>query len=114
MEVNRLELSGILEGVMERCGEVPHLYFQPPESVKLEYPCIIYKLRTMTNSYADNAPYMTNIGYDITYITRSPSSKVPTEMVKEPMIGFDRYYTASSLHHYAYTFTNTLKEVSND
>lgn len=113
MEVNRLELSGVLEDVMSRCGENPQLYFQPPETVKLVYPCIIYKLRTMTSSYADNAPYMTTIGYDITYITRSPTSKVPVELSKEPMFGFDRYYTANNLHHYAYTFTNTLKEVPN-
>lgn len=111
MEANRLELSDILSSIMEDCGEEPHLYFQPPESVKLIYPCIVYHLRTMTSKYANNQPYKVNIGYDITYITRSPTSKVPTRMVKEPLFGFDRYYTADNLHHYSYTTTNTLKEV---
>lgn len=111
MENNRLDLREILVGIMEECGEKPKLYFQSPESIKLEYPCIIYKLRTMTSNYADNTPYKTNISYDITYITRDPTSKVPSRIVREPFMGFDRYYTASNLHHYAYTYTNTLKEV---
>ena len=111
MEVNRLELSDLLSSIMYDCGEEPHLYFQPPESVKLEYPCIVYHLRTMTAKYADDKPYTINIGYDITYITRSPASQVPTRLVKEPMFGFDRYYPADNLHHYSYTMTNTLKEV---
>lgn len=114
MEGNRLELSEKLEAIMDECDETPHLYFQPPESVKMEYPCMVYHLRTMTSQYADDLPYMLSIGYDITYITRSPTSKVPVRMAKEPCFGFDRYYTADNLHHYAYTTTNTFKEVSND
>lgn len=113
MEANRKELSSILSSVQERCGETPHLYFQPPESVKLEYPCILYRLRTMTNDYADNAPYRTVIGYDVTYITRSPVSEVPAELVKLPGFGFDRYYVSDNLHHYAYTASSTLKEEIN-
>lgn len=112
MEVNRQELSSLLSTVMEECGEQPHLYFQPPESVKMEYPCIVYHLRTMTAQYADNRPYTLAIGFDVTYISRSPTSEVPTRLAKEPLFGFDRYYRADNLHHYAYTTTNTLKEVS--
>ena len=114
MEANRLDLRERLTAIMEECGEEPRLYFQPPESVKIEYPCVIYQLRTMTSDYADNLPYRTGIGYDVTYISRSPTSKVPARMAKEPMFGFDRYYKADNLNHYAYTTTNTLKEVSND
>lgn len=110
MEVNRKELSAKLSSLMEECGEEPKLYFQPPESVKLEYPCIVYHLRTMTSQYAEDAPYKVNVGFDITYITRSPTSQFPAKIVKQPQIGFDRYYTSDGLHHYAYTFTDTMKE----
>lgn len=111
MEANRVELSEKLKALMSECGETPHLYFQPPESVKLEYPCIVYHLRTFTSTYADDLPYKTNIGFDLTYITRDPDSKVPSKLVKMERMGFDRYYTADNLHHYAYTSTDTLKEV---
>lgn len=114
MEVNRLELSDILSSVMEKCGEEPHLYFQPPESVKLEYPCIIYHMRNLDSRYANDRPYKIDVGYDVMYITRSPISKVPVELVKLPSFRYDRYYTSNGLYHYAYTTVNTLKEVSND
>ena len=114
MEANRLELRERLIKVMEDCGEEPHLYYQPDATVKLEYPCMVYHLKSMTSRYADDNPYHKIISFDITYITRSPASKVPTRMLDEQMFGFDRYYTSENLHHYAYTASNTLKEVSYD
>lgn len=114
MEVNRQELSEKLKQIMWDSGETPKLYFQPPESVKLEYPCIVYHLRTMTSDYADDLPYRVAVGFDITYITRSPNSRVVTAITKLPYISFDRYYVSDNLHHYAYTFTSTMKEETND
>ena len=114
MEANRQELSDLLKAAMSSCGEAPKLYFQPPESVKLVYPCIIYHLRTLTSDYANDAPYRLTTGFDITYITRSPTSKVPTKLAKLPCVGFDRYYVSDNLHHYAYTSTTTLKEDFNN
>lgn len=114
MEANRLELRQRLSNFMEECGEIPKLYFQPPESVKLEYPCMVYHLKTLTSRKANDRPYHKMIAFDITYITRSPASLVPDRMLSEPLFAFDRYYTAENLHHYAYTYTNTLKEVSHD
>lgn len=110
MEASRLLLRSKLEGIMEECGEEPHLYFQPPESVRLAYPCMVYHLRTLTSRSADNRPYVKYISFDITYITRSPASKVPARMLEEPLFSFDRYYTAENLHHYSYTYTDNLKK----
>lgn len=114
MEVNRQELSGILADVMSSCGETPHLYFQPPETVKLQYPCVIYQFKTLTSLYADNDPYRFSVSYDVTYITRSPTSSVPAAMAKRHAMAFDRYYVAENLHHYAYTYTTNRKELPND
>ncbi len=111
MEANRLELRSKLMSIMEECGEEPRLYFQPDASVTLLYPCMVYHLKTMTTRKANDKPYFKTIGFDITYITRSPMSTVPTRMLSEQYMGFDRYYTSENLHHYAYTYTNTLKEV---
>lgn len=111
MEANRLEVRGKLISIMEDCGEEPHLYYQPDASMTLQYPCMIYHLKTLTTRCADDLPYYKTIAFDITYVTRSPASKVPTRMLDEPQFFFDRYYTAENLHHYAYTTTSTLKEV---
>lgn len=110
MEVNRIELHGILQDVMVAGGETPLLYYQPPESVKLAYPCIIYKLADLTADYADDVPYRRAIRFDITYITRSPISSVPDVLSLQPQFAFDRYYTFENLHHYAYNATFSTKE----
>ncbi len=110
MAANRKELSDILKSVMAEFGEEPHLYFQPPESVKLQYPCIIYHLRTATTRNANDQPYFKTIGYDVTYITRDPDNKVWEKLASLPKFGFDRYYTADGLHHYAFTSTDVMKE----
>lgn len=114
MEVNRLELHELLSSIMESEGESPNLYFQPPETVKLAYPCIVYRLAYMTSDYADDDPYRIRITYDITYITRSPTSKVPTDLARSHEFAFDRYYISDNLHHYVYRYTSTLKEEAND
>ncbi len=35
-----------------------HVYFQPPESVRLTYPCIIYNLDDFDVKRADNELYL--------------------------------------------------------
>jgi hypothetical protein len=110
MEANRLELHDILEEAMRASGEAPLLYYQAPESVKLAYPCIIYKLSDLTAEYADDAPYLRTIRFDVTYITRSPITKVPDTLSLLPQFAFDRYYTFENLHHYAYNATFSMKE----
>lgn len=114
MEVNRLKLHSILEEAMLSAGEEPHLYYQPPENVKLVYPCIIYQLASFTSRYADNLPYHQYVHFDVTYITRSPKSYVPVELVKTMNFNFDRYFVADNLHHYAYRYIESLKEESHD
>lgn len=111
MEANRLELRTKLASIMEQCGEEPKLYFQPDASMTLMYPCIVYHLKTMTTRMANDRPYHKTIAFDITYITRSPASSVPDRLLDEQYVVFNRYYTAENLHHYAYTYTDTLKEV---
>lgn len=110
MEVNRKEVHEILEDAMRDCGETPLLYYQPPESVKMAYPCIVYRLADLTTLYADDTPYWRVIRFDITYITRSPTSKVPDALSLLPQFAFDRYYTFENLHHYAYNATFSMKE----
>ena len=68
MEVNRIGLHGILENAMLSAGEEPHLYYQPPENVKLVYPCVIYQLASFTSRYADNLPYHQYVHFDVPWI----------------------------------------------
>lgn len=79
-------------------------YFQPPESVKLEYPCIIYKYDNNTRIHADDVPYNITHQYIVTLVTRDPDDPRVNTMTELPRMRFDRYYTADNLHHYSFVY----------
>ena len=49
-----------------------NVYFQPPESVKLSYPCIIYKRSAGDTRFADNKKYSYTAGYDVVVVEMDP------------------------------------------
>ncbi len=78
-----------------------NVYFQPPESVRINYPCIIYKLRSGDTKFADNNPYKFDKAYDLTYISKSPNNEMVDRIaMRFPMSRFDRFFTAENLNHY--------------
>ena len=58
-----------------------NVYFQPPESVKMTYPAIVYKRSDIQNIHADNNPYLQFHGYEITVIDRNPYSDIPKKIL---------------------------------
>lgn len=114
MEASRRVIQDILSGVMEECGEEPHVYFQPPESIKLVYPCIIYHISNIDTLYSSNLPYAHFISFETKYISKDSTSKVPNRLLKLPRSRFNTYYTAEKLHHYSYTISISMKEVDNE
>ena len=43
-----------------------NVYFQPPATVKMSYPCIIYDLMDIDEKYANNDAYLSKEKYKIT------------------------------------------------
>lgn len=99
--MKRLELhNALVETVSSK-----HVYFQPPESVKLSYPCVVYKLDNKDTYYADDKPYADFWRYIVTYITKNPDDPVVEELAQLPASRFDRYFVADNLHHYSFVIT---------
>lgn len=94
----RLNLQTALE---ELLGS-KNVYFQPPESVKLKYPCIIYYLDSYNPRFADNTPYSINKRYAVTIIDRNPDSELPDKLAKCPLTYFNRFYTVKNLNHWVF------------
>lgn len=80
-----------------------NVYFQPPETIKLAYPCIIYERSDISQKYADNRSYFDMIRYSIILITRSPESDLVKSILELPYCSYDRYYAADSLNHDTFT-----------
>lgn len=79
-----------------------HVYFQPPESFKMIYPCIVYELSSGSTKFADNNPYNHQKRYTVTVITKDPDSVIPDKIATLPTCVFNRHFTSSNLHHFVY------------
>lgn len=79
------------------------VYFQPPETVKMEYPAIIYKEDIFRSDYADNTSYLIHTGYTITLITKKHQEDTILKILKLPKCMHDRQYISDNLYHNAFT-----------
>lgn len=93
MEIRRLKLH---EKLLEIC---PNVYFNPPESVKLVYPCIIYNRSNGNTTYADNNPYTFHTNYQITIIDKDPDSEMINKVAMLPTSRYDRHFINDKLNH---------------
>lgn len=93
--MTRIELQEKLE---ELLGS-ENVYFQPPETLKMKYPCIVYKRNGGDSDYADDYPYSYRFRYSVTVIDRNPDSLIPGKIASLPMCRIDRHFTADNLNH---------------
>lgn len=80
-----------------------HVYYQPPESVKMEYPAIVYSRNSIENTFAENSVYKQDHQYQIIVIDKDPDSEIVAAISKLPMCQFVRHYEADNLNHDVFT-----------
>lgn len=96
---SRLELQTKLE---ELLGS-RNVYFQPPETVKLSYPAIVYSREPIENRYANNGVYMQFVRYSVTVIDKNPDSEIVPKISLLPMCRHDRHFKSNNLNHDVFT-----------
>lgn len=80
-----------------------NVYYDPPENLKLQYPCIIYSHASNWQKHADDIKYLSKKCYTVTVIDKLPDSSLSEAVNNLPYCSFDREYAADNLHHYVYT-----------
>lgn len=80
-----------------------HVYFQPPASVRMKYPAIVYSRSNIENTFANNNVYSQHDAYEVTVIDDNPDSEIPRKVSRLPMCSFDRHFTADNLNHDTFT-----------
>lgn len=95
----RLDLHQILCDILG----TTHVYFQPPASVRMSFPCIIYSLKDIDSKYADDLTYHNLKCYTVTVVDRDPDTVIPDKIGELRLASFDRHYTADNLNHYVYS-----------
>lgn len=99
MADRRLELHEILCDLLG----TRNVYFQPPETIQMNYPAIVYHLNKIEDRHANNRVYLSDTSYSMTLITDDPDDPLIRKLNALPLCSIDRSYTADNLNHYAYT-----------
>lgn len=92
----RLELHALLEGIL---GDGRKAYFQPPASVTMTYPTIVYHRDDIAVEHANNLPYSKTKKYQVTVIDKDPDSEIPDKISDLPMCTFSRAFKTANLNH---------------
>ena len=94
------ELSAILHTLPVH----DEVHFQPPESIKLKYPCIIYKFDGYRDFRANDGRHITRERYLITHIYKDPTNNL-RETIRSLFlyVDFDRMFINDNLYHDVYT-----------
>lgn len=82
-----------------------NVYFQPPSTIKMKYPCIVYSLANIDSRFADNIPYFHKRRYSVTIIDRDPDSVIRDKMTYIEKCSFERSFTSDNLYHYVFNIT---------
>jgi hypothetical protein len=94
----RTDLQAIFETILGNTNA----YYQPPPTLQMAYPCIVYDPDRMDSEFADNSPYVLTRRYLVTTITRDPDSSLPMQVASLPMCLMNRAYRANNLNHHVF------------
>lgn len=100
----RLELHTILCDILgcPTSGNDCRAYFQPPATVRMKYPAIIYNLESIDGVYADDTSYLANKRYAVTLVVSDPDTDMVDRIMTIQTARFDRAYTSDNLNHYIF------------
>ena len=93
----RLKVSEMLH---EICDNV---YFQPPPSKLLTYPCIVYKRSRINQVHADDDTYLFREQYSVTVIDSDPDSTLPDQVAMLKMCSMSQSFISDNLYHTVFT-----------
>lgn len=92
---NRLDLQTKLE---ELLGS-RNVYYQPPESIKMSYPAIVYSKSAIVNRHANDAVYNSRTRYEIIVIDKRPDNEVINKILDLSLSSYERSYRSDNLNH---------------
>lgn len=89
-----------LQSKLEELLGSRNVYYQPPESLKMQYDAIRYSLGTPESRFANDKRYTYLTCYDLVVISREPDPDVVRKILDLPYTSLSKPYTADNLNHY--------------
>ena len=91
----RLDLQSKLEELLGSAN----VYYQPPESLKIKYPAIIFSKSKIDKDHANNSAYRLLTRYELIVIDSRPDNQVIQKLLALPYCSYDRQYKSDNLNH---------------
>jgi hypothetical protein len=84
-----------------------NVYFQPPATLKMKYPCIRYSLEKINFLDANDERYSRFDRFSVILIDTDIDSIFVDKILKLPYCEFVRFYSSDNLNHWVFTiYTN--------
>lgn len=95
----RLELQAELEALLGSSN----VYFQPPESLKMKFPAIVFSRTGIEYKRADDDIYTGDTKYSVSIITKDPDFPLVEEFCKHfRFCRHDRHYESKGYNYDVY------------
>jgi len=99
-EARRLKLHELL---VEALGS-RNVYFEPPETIKMKYPCIVYTRAGGNSKFSNDYTYKHDTRYTVTVIDYDPDSEIGESLLRKFLkCSYDRHFSSENLSHDVYT-----------
>lgn len=96
---SRLDLQTELERILGS----RNVYFQPPSSVRMQYPAIVYSRKDIDGRFANDKVYRKLPCYEMILIDKNPDSTFVDKLLDLQYCSFDRHYESDNLNHDVFT-----------
>ena len=97
---SRTELQTKLEEILGS----NHVYFQPPTTVSLKYPCFVYSFAGMDTMRANNGHYIKSSRYEITHIYKKLDNRMTEKILDSfPMISQNNCLVVDGVYNENFT-----------
>lgn len=95
----RLELQNKLEAILGS----RQVYYQTPETVKMEYPAIVYFRDKIRTDNADDRVYLKTNKYSVIVISKRPEDSLIDRILGLSYCVHERAYKSDNLYHDVFT-----------
>ena len=82
-----------------------NVYFQPPSSIRMQYPCIVYEWNRNSTKHANNDRYHVLRDYQVTVIDRDPDSGIPDMVEALPYCSMSTTMVMDNLHQFVFNLS---------
>ena len=92
----RKELDSKLRAIL------PNVYYQPPSTIKMQYPCVVYSRNRTNPFFADNQKYVRRETYQVTVVDENPDSNYANAVDQMVEARWVNSFSTQGLHHFVF------------